>query len=278
MPDRYPRTPTYRSWDAMIQRCTNPKATGYAEYGGAGITVCERWRKFEAFLADMGERPDGTSLDRHPDLNGNYEPGNCRWATPREQNLNRAATRYIEFNGERKSLVEWAESLGITTPGMIRRLKRMPLERALTEPKQFGKTEAPQCPQPQAEPMRAVLKPSECGVGVFLERPQPQISSIGIESNVQVNRIPKGSGAVIYHSQPQAEPSPEVERKLRRLLAIRVSGAALYGDDGELQDSSVRPFIDFLRDSPDEISAKLIERNYAALSAEGSVMESRDEA
>ena len=102
--------------------------------------------------------------------------------------------------------------------------------------------------------------------------PQPQISSIGSESNIPVSArvIPKGSGAVTYHSQPQAEPSPEVERKLRRLLAIRVAGAALYGDDGELQDNSVRPFIDFLRDSPDEISAKLMERSYAALSAEGS--------
>jgi len=82
------RTPTYRSWDGMKQRCLNPKATGYARYGGAGVTVCDRWLSFENFLADMGARPEGTTLDRiNPTLG--YEPGNCRWATRSEQNRNR---------------------------------------------------------------------------------------------------------------------------------------------------------------------------------------------
>jgi hypothetical protein len=77
------KTPTYTSWADMIQRCTNPKREKYPRYGGRGITVCERWlNSFENFLADMGERPDGTTIDR---LNndGNYDPTNCRWATPR---------------------------------------------------------------------------------------------------------------------------------------------------------------------------------------------------
>ncbi len=78
-------TGTYRSWCAMIQRCTNPKAPNYAEYGGRGIRVCERWLVFANFLKDMGERPVGTSLDRWPNANGNYEPGNCRWGTVAEQ-------------------------------------------------------------------------------------------------------------------------------------------------------------------------------------------------
>lgn len=82
------RTPTYRSWEGMKQRCRNPKATGYARYGGAGISVCERWLKFENFLADMGERPEGTTLDRI-DSSGDYEPGNCRWADRSAQNRNR---------------------------------------------------------------------------------------------------------------------------------------------------------------------------------------------
>lgn len=86
----YPtKTPTYCSWDHMIQRCSNPKLKAWKYYGGRGIKVCRRWRKFENFLADMGARPIGKSIDRFPNNDGNYEPGNCRWATSREQLLNR---------------------------------------------------------------------------------------------------------------------------------------------------------------------------------------------
>lgn len=78
---------TYITWVNMHQRCTNPKRRGFKDYGGRGITVCERWQKFENFLADMGERPPGLSIDR-VNNDGNYEPGNCRWATRVEQNRN----------------------------------------------------------------------------------------------------------------------------------------------------------------------------------------------
>lgn len=78
---------TYRSWASMIARVTNPSNDRFQDYGGRGITVCNRWRAFENFLDDMGERPDGMSLDRI-DNDGNYEPGNCRWATPRQQQRN----------------------------------------------------------------------------------------------------------------------------------------------------------------------------------------------
>lgn len=85
---------TYASWRAMINRCENPKEPGYDYYGGRGITVCSRWREsFEDFLADLGERPSGKTLDRFPDKDGNYEPGNCRWATPAEQLRNTRATK-----------------------------------------------------------------------------------------------------------------------------------------------------------------------------------------
>lgn len=78
------RTPTYGTWEAMGQRCNNPKNKKYNLYGGRGVTVCERWRVFANFLADMGERPVGKTLDRINPF-GNYEPGNCRWATAKEQ-------------------------------------------------------------------------------------------------------------------------------------------------------------------------------------------------
>jgi hypothetical protein len=110
-----PWTPEYRAWVNMITRCHNPNATRWIDWGGRGIVVCEEWRTdYPAFLAHMGRKPSPRhSLDRYPNADGHYAPGNVRWATPREQTLNSRKARIIEFHGERRALKEWAEYLGI---------------------------------------------------------------------------------------------------------------------------------------------------------------------
>lgn len=113
---------TYRVWKDMRQRCLNPKNASYADYGGRGIGICARWDDFAAFLGDMGDRPDGMSLDRL-DVNGGYEPSNCRWATDVEQAGNRRSSRLIEWRGECKPLQQWCREFGIEHSKVRYRLK-----------------------------------------------------------------------------------------------------------------------------------------------------------
>jgi hypothetical protein len=116
----------------MRDRCTNPRHHAYALYGGRGIAVCARWESFENFLADMGERPAGTSLDRYPNKDGNYEPGNCRWATDVEQANNTRANRLLTLGSETMPLRAWARRLGIAENTLWARLKKgWPMEKAL---------------------------------------------------------------------------------------------------------------------------------------------------
>ena len=105
-------THVYAVWQAMLQRCENPNAQRYSDYGGRGISVCQGWHRFEAFFADMGNRPKGYSLDRI-DNDGNYRKDNCRWALTKQQANNKRINRIIEFNGEKRTLAEWAERVGL---------------------------------------------------------------------------------------------------------------------------------------------------------------------
>jgi len=109
------RTPEYVAWVGMIQRCENRKLPDFPRWGGRGIRVCRRWRKsFAAFLADVGGRPSTLhSLDRYPRRDGNYEPGNVRWATKREQARNTRSNHRVTAHGETLCLVEWSERTGV---------------------------------------------------------------------------------------------------------------------------------------------------------------------
>ncbi|MGZ8172977.1 MAG: hypothetical protein ACXWT8_07125 [Methylobacter sp.] len=105
-------TPTYNSWAGVIQRCNNENSISYKRYGGRGIFVCERWMSFENFFEDMGERPEGMTLDRK-DNDGNYESENCRWATRKEQANNTRRNRFVNLNGKSVSIKEAAKIRGI---------------------------------------------------------------------------------------------------------------------------------------------------------------------
>lgn len=116
-------TATYQVWCGMIKRCENPRSKGFSNYGGRGIKVCERWRNsFEAFLKDMGPRPSSRhSIDRI-NSDGDYEPGNCRWATAKQQARNLRTNRLLTCRGQSKTLAEWAEERRIHSSTITRRI------------------------------------------------------------------------------------------------------------------------------------------------------------
>lgn len=116
-------TPTYRTWMGMLQRCNTPGHNSYPRYGGRGIGVCERWMTFANFLEDMGPRPKGKTIDRWPNKDGNYEPGNCRWATNAEQNSNRSDNVLLTHSGETHTVTEWATIKGCPHIRLFSRLR-----------------------------------------------------------------------------------------------------------------------------------------------------------
>ncbi len=117
------KNPGYHSWHSMMTRCYVPEHDSYANYGGRGISVCKRWHKPENFLLDMGTPDSGMQIDRvHSD--GNYELGNCKWSSPKENSNNKRNTRWITVNGVTKTASEWAEVNGVPLKTIHVRLHR----------------------------------------------------------------------------------------------------------------------------------------------------------
>lgn len=119
------RHPAYASWKHMKSRCMSPSNDGYKDYGGRGVSVCQEWIAFEGFWKDMGDTwREGLSIDRYPDVNGNYEPGNCRWATPKEQGNNRRTNVMVKGpNGEPMTVTQASEAYGIDRRAVYSRIR-----------------------------------------------------------------------------------------------------------------------------------------------------------
>lgn len=129
------KTPEYRSWAKMKERCLNTNCVAYKDYGGRGITICERWLlSYESFLLDMGRRPAGRSLERIDNSLG-YSKENCKWGTPTEQANNRRGNRKITYRGETMNLFELARKYGVDPKCLQQRLNKLgySVERALTK-------------------------------------------------------------------------------------------------------------------------------------------------
>ncbi len=129
------KSPTYRTWNNMHNRCRAPSCPSYYLYGGRGIRVCERWKSFENFLADMGERPSGCSIERI-DHSLDYSPENCRWATSKEQSYNKRSNRLVDAFGVKKPLAQWAAEHNLRSHVIRWRIENgWSPEEAITTPK-----------------------------------------------------------------------------------------------------------------------------------------------
>lgn len=132
---RQSHTPTWDVWVAMRNRCACKTSSSYPDYGGRGIKVAERWEDYELFVADIGLRPTPNHSIERINVNGNYEPGNVRWATKVEQARNKRNSRFITANGSTKTLAEWAEKLGCQPTAITARLKSgMDADEAVSKP------------------------------------------------------------------------------------------------------------------------------------------------
>ena len=126
------KTRTYSIWKTMIARCANSNGYDWPQYGGRGIKVCKRWHKFENFIADMGHAPEGESIDRYPNNDGDYKPSNCRWATLEQQANNTRRNRFLTYQGEIMTLAQWARRFGIAPSSLHARIDRLGESRAMS--------------------------------------------------------------------------------------------------------------------------------------------------
>jgi hypothetical protein len=129
-------TPEYWAWTSMIQRCTNPKIRNYSSYGGRGISVCPEWMDFATFLADMGMRPSPKHSIERRDNSAGYSKANCYWATKDAQNRNTRQNHKLTYNGQTKTITEWARDVGLNHETLCARinLHGWSIEEALTTP------------------------------------------------------------------------------------------------------------------------------------------------
>ncbi len=130
-------TSTYECWTNMKTRCFNPEYIRFDRYGGRGVTVCERWLSFENFLADMGPKPDGLTIERR-DNDGNYEPGNCYWGSRKEQARNRVSNIVATVDGVTLHAQDWAGRLGVSHNAFYTRARRDGCEAAVRHYMEHG--------------------------------------------------------------------------------------------------------------------------------------------
>lgn len=128
------KTVEYQAWVNIKTRCYNSNSPAYKDYGAKGIIMCDRWlNSFSAFLEDVGLRPSPQhSIDRFPNKEGNYEPGNCRWATPKEQSRNTIKNVWVEYNGENKLMTDWSALLKVDQNFLTKSVKKHGVERTFT--------------------------------------------------------------------------------------------------------------------------------------------------
>lgn len=138
MPFKNP-PPLYTTWSGMKQRCQNPKSFAWENYGGRGIRVCDRWSVFKNFETDMGDRPDGHSIDRI-DNNGDYSPENCRWASQADQTMNTRRAVFVTIDGVRYRAIDLARKAGIKTDTVVQRANRgLPMDDVCSSERFFSR-------------------------------------------------------------------------------------------------------------------------------------------